>query len=193
MTPGQWISQWIGRSLRDPAGVAQALISIGLSRDALFSMVALVTVLSVLMLELGLYLSPADAELLRATPFALTVILGASLLMMVFALQLTGRMLGGTGRFSAALLLVIWWQSMALLIQVAQTATLLLFPPLAGIVTLAGLAWLVFSLLHLVNVLHGFDNLFKALATVVIGVVGISFGLALLLSLIGVTLQGGTL
>jgi hypothetical protein len=131
--------------------------------------------------------------LLRATPFALTVILGASLLMMVFALQLTGRMLGGTGRFSAALLLVIWWQSMALLIQVAQTATLLLFPPLAGIVTLAGLAWLVFSLLHLVNVLHGFDNLFKALATVVIGVVGISFGLALLLSLIGVTLQGGTL
>ncbi len=79
------------------------------------------------------------------------------------------------------------------LIQVAQTATLLLFPPLAGIVTLAGLAWLVFSLLHLVNVLHGFDNLFTALATVVIGVVGISFGLALLLSLIGVTLQGGTL
>ena len=55
MTSGQWIGQWIGRSLRDPAGVAQALISIGLSRDALFSMVALVTVLSVLMLELGLY------------------------------------------------------------------------------------------------------------------------------------------
>ena len=50
MTSGQWIGQWIGRSLRDPAGVAQALISIGLSRDALFSMVALVTVLSVLML-----------------------------------------------------------------------------------------------------------------------------------------------
>ncbi|WP_394152313.1 hypothetical protein [Loktanella salsilacus] len=193
MTPAQWAGQWILRSLRDPAGVARALMSIGLARNTLYQLVALVTVLSVLMLELGVYLSPAEAEVLMATPFALAIILGASLLMMVFALQLTGRMLGGTGRFSGALLLVIWWQGMALLIQVVQTATLLLFPALAGIVTLAGLAWLVFSLLHLVNVLHGFDNLFKALATVVIGVVGISFGLALLLSLIGVTLQGGTL
>jgi hypothetical protein len=189
MTP----AQWIGRSFRDPAGVALVLTRLELNRGTLYSMVALVTVLSVLILELGLYLSPADAELLRATPFTLCFILGASLIMMVFALQLTGRMLGGAGQFGSALLLVVWWQAMALIIQVGQTATMLLFPPMAGIVTLAGLAWLVFALLHLVNVLHGFDSLFKALATVVIGVVGISFGLALLLTLIGVTLQGGTL
>jgi hypothetical protein len=187
MTP----AQWIGRSFRDPAGVALVLTRLELNRGTLYSMVALVTVLSVLILELGLYLSPADAELLRATPFTLCFILGASLIMMVFALQLTGRMLGGAGQFGSALLLVVWWQAMALIIQVGQTATMLLFPPMAGIVTLTGLAWLVFTLLHLVNVLHGFDSLFKALATVVIGVVGISFGLALLLTLIGVTLQGG--
>jgi hypothetical protein len=189
MTP----AQWIGRSFRDPAGVALVLTRLELNRGTLYSMVSLVTVLSVLILELGLYLSQADAELLRATPFTLCFILGASLVMMVFALQLTGRMLGGAGQFGSALLLVVWWQAMALIIQVGQTATMLLFPPMAGIVTLAGLAWLVFALLHLVNVLHGFDSLFKALATVVIGVVGISFGLALLLTLIGVTLQGGTL
>ena len=188
MTPGTFI----GRSLRDPAGIARWLLAFELSRGTLYSMVALVTVLSVLTLELGLYLSPVDAEIMRASPFTLCIILGASLVMMVFAVQLTGRMLGGHGRFGAALLLVVWWQAMALVIQVAQTIAMLILPPVAGLLTLAGLVWLVFALLHFVNVLHGFDSLPKALATVAIGVVGISFGLALLLTLIGVTLPGGT-
>ena len=188
MTPGRFI----GQSLRDPAGTARWLLGFGFGRGTLYSMVALVTVLSVLLLEVGLFLSPTEAEMLRATPFTLCIILGASLMMMVFAVQLTGRMLGGHGQFGAALLLIVWWQAMALVIQMTQTVALLVFPPLAGLITLAGLAWLVFALLHLVNVLHGFDSLPKSLATVAIGIVGISFGLALLLALIGVTLQGGT-
>lgn len=189
MTP----AAFIGQSFRDPAGTAQWLKVFAFGRGTLYAMGALVIVLSVLLLELGVLLSPTDAEILRATPFTLCIILGASLVMMVFAVQMTGQMLGGQGRFGAALLLVIWWQAMALVIQVAQTVAMLVFPPLAGLVTLVGLAWLVFALLHFVNVLHGFGSLPKALATVAIGIVGISFGLALLLSLIGVTLQGGTL
>lgn len=179
-------------SLTDPAGVARQLATWQLDRVTLWSMVALVTVLSVLVLVAGLYLSPAEAAMIVATPFTLTLILGASLIMMVFALQLTGRMLGGTGRFATAILLVVWWQGMALVIQLAQTLALLIIPPLAGVIAIAGLVWLVFALLHFVNVLHGFDSLLKALGTVVIGILGISFGLALLLALIGVTLQGGT-
>ncbi|MBU2359842.1 MAG: YIP1 family protein [Alphaproteobacteria bacterium] len=189
MTPGQFIAT----SLRDPAGVARRLTSVALPNGILWQMAALVTILSVLVLELGLLLSPTEASMVAASPLTLCVILGSSLVMMVAAIFWTGRMIGGQGRFAAAILLIVWWQGMALVIQVVQTVALLLFPPLAGIVTLAGLAWLVFALLHLVNVLHGFDSLLKSLGTVVIGVLGISFGLALLLALIGVTLQGGTL
>ena len=188
MTPGAFI----GQSFRDPAGTARWLTGFGFSRGTLYSMMALVTVLSVLLLELGSALSPVETEILRLTPFTLCVILGASLIMMVFAVQLTGQMLGGHGRFAAALLLVVWWQAMALVIQAVQTLAMLILPPVGGLLTIAGLVWLVFALLHFVDVLHGFDSLPKALATVAIGVVGISFGLALLLTLIGVTLQGGT-
>ncbi|SHE56842.1 hypothetical protein SAMN05444339_101754 [Loktanella atrilutea] len=189
MTPGAFI----GGSFRDPAGTARALTRTALPGGVLWQMAALVTVASVLVLQLGLFLSPAEAAMVGASPFMLCVILGSSLLMMIAAIYWTGRMIGGQGAFAAAILLVVWWQAMALVIQIVQTLALLLFPPLAGIVTLAGLAWLVFALLHLVNVLHGFDSLLKSLGTVVIGVLGISFGLALLLALIGVTLQGGTL
>ena len=182
----------IARSFRDPAGTARWLLGYDFGRGTLAAMVTLVTILSVLLLELNVLLSPPEAEILRLTPFTLCVILGASLMMMVFAIQLTGQMLGGHGRFGSALLLIVWWQAMALVIQVAQTVAMLILPPVAGLLTLAGLVWLVFALLHLVNVLHGFDSLPKALATVAIGLVGISFGLALLLTMVGVTLQGGT-
>ena len=183
---------FIGHSFRDPAGTARWLRGMAFDRGTLYAMVTLVTVLSVLLLEVGLMLAPGETAIAPLSPFTLTVVLGASLIMLIFALQLTGQMLGGSGRLGQALLLVVWWQAMALVIQAAQTVLVLVLPPLAGVLTIAGLVWLVFALLHLVNVLHGFDSLPKALATVVIGVVGISFGLALLLTLIGVTLQGGT-
>lgn len=186
------IGSFIAASFRDPAGTARALVGWRLAPGTLWSMLVLVIVLSVLVLEAGLMLSPAEAAVFVASPFTLCVILGASLVMLAFAIQLTGRMFGGRGTFQTALLLLIWWQAMALVIQVAQTATLLLSPPLSGIVALVGLSWMVFALLHLVNVLHGFESLLKSLGTVVVGILGISFGTALLLTLVGVTVQGGT-
>lgn len=186
------IQEFIMRSFRDPAGTARALAAWRLGMGTLWSMMLLVIVLSVLVLEAGLMLSPSEAAMIIASPFTLCVILGASLVMLAFAIQLTGRMFGGTGRFPAALLLIVWWQAMALLIQLVQTATLLISPPLSGIVALAGLSWMVFALLHLVNVLHGFDSLLKSLGAVVVGILGISLGTALLLTLVGVTVQGGT-
>ena len=188
MTPGTFI----GQSFRDPAGTARWLTGFGFSRDTLYSMLALVTILTVLLLQIVVFLTQSEVPIVTMAPFTLSVIVGSSSIMMVFALQLTGQMLGGNGRFGAALLLMVWWQAMALVIQVFQTVTLLILPPAAGLVTIAGYVWLLFALLHCVNVLHGFDSQLKALATVVIGIVGISFGLSLLLVLIGVTLPGGT-
>ncbi len=186
------LGQFIGASFRDPAGTAAVLKSWHLARGTLVSMVALIVVLSVLVLITGLYLAAADEAMIVATPFALCLVLGASLIMLMLAIQVTGRMFGGTGTLDQAVLLVVWWQAMALVVQVAQTVIMLIVPPVAGLIAIAGLVWLVFALLHFVNVLHGFNSLLKALATVVIGMVAISFGLALVLTLVGVTLQGAS-
>jgi len=180
----------IGRTLRDPAGVARGLEPLQFDRVTLWSFLLLVSIVSVLVLIGSTALFPVESPMMSITPFALAIILFSSLVMLVFAIYWTGRMMGGQGRFPATILLVGWWQIMALVIQIAQTVTLLLIPPVGAFVSLAGLAWLVFGLLHFINVLHGFDNLFKALATVVVGIIGVSFGLSILLALIGVTLQG---
>ena len=186
MTSGAFIK----RSLVDPAGVARGLMRQHLSRGTLWSLLALVTVVSTLLVQLGMMLIPGSATGATFTPFTLTLILGSSLVVMVFAIHLTGQVFGGTGRIDQAILMVAWWQGIGLVIQAAQLVAALVLPPLAGIVTLLGLGWLVFALLHFVNVLHGFDSLFKALGCIAVGILGFSFGIAILLTLLGVTVQG---
>ena len=182
---------FVSRSLVDPAGVARGLMGLHLSRGTLWSLLALVTVVSTLLVQAGLVLIPGNSGAATFTPFTLTLILGSSLVVMIFAIQLTGQVFGGTGRIDQAILLVSWWQGIGLVIQAVQLVAALVLAPLAGIVTLLGLGWLVFALLHFVNVLHGFNSLFKALGCVAVGILGFSFGIAIFLTLLGVSVQGG--
>ncbi|SEN27816.1 Yip1 domain-containing protein [Loktanella fryxellensis] len=184
------IGTFITGSLRDPAGAAAYLRGLALDRGTILSLMALITILSVLILMAGVWLSPAEAAMFVASPFSLTILLGGSLIMLVLAVHLGGRLLGGSGRIEQAVLLIVWWQAMALVIQVIQTVLLLILPVLSSLAAIAGLVWLVFALLHLVNVLHAFNSLWKALGTVIIGVFTVSLGLGLLLALIGVSVGG---
>ena len=189
-------SPWalIGRTFKDPAGVARVLVSTRFDRGTLWSALALVTILGVLLIgaiELIAPPPPPDAEMADISPLALTVILGASLVMLVFALHFTGQMLGGTGRFPDALVLMIWFQLMTLVTQVVLSVLVLLLPVLAMVLSLASMGWLLVCLVLFINVMHRFDSVPKAVATLLIAVVGLGVGLSVLLALIGVTVQAG--
>ena len=154
----------LGRSVTDTAGAAAQINALRFDRGTLWLMMVLVTVLSVLLFQLSISVLPIDVapEMARISPFALCVVLGSGLIMLVFALYFTGQMLGGTGRFPGALLFVLWWQALALALQVIQTFTLLFAPVLGQILTIAGALYMFYALVHFVNVLHDFHNLFKA-------------------------------
>jgi hypothetical protein len=49
------------------------------------------------------------------------------------ALQVGGQMLGGKGRFAEALMLVVWLEVLAIVIQAATLLVALALPPLAGL------------------------------------------------------------
>lgn len=186
------VIQFVGRSFRDPKGVAQMLNAMRLNRGILWSMMVVVICLSVIMMvaTVSLTPSPADSQFVSLSPFGLAVMLGSVLVAMVFAFYFTGQMLGGTGRFPGALLLLTWWQAMGVAVQVLQIVIVLIMPPLAGVVTLAGFAYLTVALVLAIDVLHGFNSIAKAIATVIIAFLGTAFGLALILTLVGVTAQG---
>jgi len=85
------------------------------------------------------------------SPLAYATIIGASLIILVFAITFVGQMMGGKGRTDDALTLMIWVQFMAIPIQLAQAVMLLIIPSLVGFVTMAGMAFLVYCLTHFVT------------------------------------------
>lgn len=182
------LGQMIWRSLFDPAAVARILIGWRLPRDVLWLTLGLVTVLSVLLVALTQGPAPelpAGTQPIVVTPFAYATILGAMLVLLVFALQFTGQILGGTGDLGAALVLVVWLEVVAMALRVAQGAALLLAPPLVGPISIVGMWVLLWCLANFINVLHGFESLGKSALVIVLAAVGIGLGLGLILSLIG--------
>jgi hypothetical protein len=180
----------IWQSVVAPRAAARILIGLNLPRLVLWQALVLVTVVSVLLVALTqgpMPEIPADTpQPIEITPFAYAMILGSSLVLLVFALYYTGQALGGTGQFTGALAIVIWLEVLAMCVRLAQVV-LSVFgsgPELA--LSLVGMALLFWALLNFIAELHDFDSIGRALLTLVLAVFGISLGVALILSAIGV-------
>lgn len=179
----------LGVTLRDPAAGAARILDLGLPRDVLWLALLLVTVLSVVLASLvqgPVMVLPLGETVLYATPFSYAVILGSSLIIMVFAIHWTGAALGGQGEFPGALAIVVWTEVLGIMVRLAQTVALLFGQSLAGIVGLLGLGFLAWAFLNFVNELHEFDSLGRSFLTVLLALLGIGVGLGLILSIIGV-------
>ena len=183
----------IKQTFLQPASVAQYLMTLGYPRPVLWLLVVLVSVLSVLTLAVFQALVPMqDApEGLVISPLAYATIIGASLVILVFAINFVGQVLGGNGTFDNAMVLMIWIQFMAIPIQLAQAVLMLVVPAFVGFATLGGLVLLAVWLTHFVTQLHGFDSLVRGFGTLILALIGMVFGLAVILTMIGVTAQAG--
>jgi hypothetical protein len=101
-----------------------------------------------------------------------------------------GRRFVGSGRTTGALSLVVCHNVMLLLAQGAQVFALVVLPPLAFILAIATLLWLLWAFASFVAELHGFSNLVAVLAGVVVSMVIFFLALASLLAVLGIVPQG---
>lgn len=178
------IAQLLWATIVKPADTARVILRMQPPREALWLGVALVTVLSVLLVGLLEALLPAplgDAAANAISPLAYAAILAGSLVATVFALQVTGRALGGAGNFDDMLTLVVWLQFLLIALQAVEIVFVLVIPVLGMLLALASIAIMFWCLVHFVNVLHGFDSLGKAALTVVLGFFGLGLAIALVL------------
>jgi hypothetical protein len=74
---------------------------------------------------------------------------------------------------------------------VAQTAALLVAPVIAGMIGLFGAGLAIWLLTSFVAEMHGFRSRGRVLAGIVIGFLGLTMLLTLILAVIGVGLSGG--
>ncbi|MBL9059037.1 MAG: YIP1 family protein [Mangrovicoccus sp.] len=182
-------------TVRNPRAVAERLLDMTLPMGVIWTLLAAVSAVSVVLVEGGLLLVQAPGEDTAArlpNPFMIFGLqLGLSTLLASVTHQI-GRLLGGTGSFAGALLLIAWIQVVMAGMQVLQVLLLLVAPPLADVLGIASGLLFIWLFTAFAAVMHGFRSMGMGFATALGSVVAVGVLLGLLFSLAGVPLPTGT-
>lgn len=184
-------------SIMEPSKMAERAIGLNLPREALWTGLALVAVLNVVLLSLLQLLSPApiafEDQVFALSPFAYVAIVGAFLAMLVGGTFYVGKMMGGVGSFAATLTIIVWFQTVSLTLEAVQLALVLISPAVASLFGMLSLGALIWCIVNFVNVLHGFESLGKALAVIVLALIGTALCAGIVLAILGVGPAGPTI
>ncbi|MCH8465384.1 MAG: YIP1 family protein [Roseinatronobacter sp.] len=177
------VSALVRLSLSRPREAAARLIALNVPDDARWLGFVIVVGLSVLVGQFSVLLMGDEGfqgGMLFMAMFQTSLLLG-----MVVAVQGVGRALGGKGSFPDALLLVAWLQFVMLVFQFLQIASLLIMPPLFGMITVISLVFFMFMLTNFVMALHGFASAIKVFVGIIFSFFAMAMVLAILLGMLG--------
>ena len=182
-------------TIRTPRDGARWVKSITMSRQSRWEALALFMVVGVVFNQITGFLMFGDFRIimmgLTLNPITYAMIQMAVLVIMVFGVFWIGRAMGGTGGFGDAILLIAWLQAIMTLLQVAQTIAILLIPALGVIIAVASFMLFFWLLSNFIAELHGFTSIPKVLGMILISMIGLTFGMTILLSIIGISMPGG--
>ncbi len=181
-------------SVRDPRAAARWVMAFDMPRTARWQALLLVVILSAIFAQISVTLFIRAETVvfggLLLNPWTTSIIQMAILVVAVFAIYWIGHAMGGQGRFGDAILLVAWLQFCMVCLQLAQTAAMLVLPPMASLIGVAGFVLFFWLLTHFVAELHGFTSLGQVFVMIVVSMLALVFGLSLILTLIGITVPG---
>ena len=201
MTPNGILSL-IWETILNPASAARTILSFRVSRENLWLAVLLATVLSGLVGGLSQMVVPSTPMIIEtvegpvalnltpSSPMMQGLFVGASLVMMVFALYFAGRALGGQGTFPGSLALMAWLQVVMVAMQIATLVLIFVAPVVAALLVFVSLVVFVRSMVVFVNELHGFQSIGRAIVTVLLAFLGVVVGFTIILLFIGVGPSG---
>lgn len=177
-------------SIMEPSDSARKVIDMNVPRDALWTGLALVAVLNVILVVLLQMISPAPVafqeQAFALSPFGFTAIIGIFFILFVFGIFYAGQIMGGEGTLQASLAIVVWFQSVSLTLEGIQLILVLISPAIASLFGLLSLGALIWCFMNFINVLHGFQNLGKALVAVFMALIGTALLAGIALAILGV-------
>ena len=179
-------------SLRDPQSAAQQIMGWGLTRDVLWTALALVAVLNTFVVLLVLQASepafPLPSYFER--PLALYVLIAGMMAIYVHGMYWAGLAMGGEGTLDDMLALVIWFQVLRAVAQLAIVVLSVLLPALGLLLSLVVAVWGLWVFLNFVAAALHMTSVGRAFVVLVLAAIGLVFGLGILTALIGLVAQG---
>lgn len=181
-----FIAGLVQDTLRDPRATARRLIGFGLPAQAAWLGAGLIAALSAILAHLtfGAMAAREGSDAALPSPVMTAAFQYAVLVVTVLGVHHIGRRLGGRGDFGDALLLVVWLQFILVCVQALQLLALLVLPPVADLLSIAGLVLFLWLLTAFVAELHGFASMGRVLVGVVLSLFGVAMALAVVLTLL---------
>lgn len=185
------ITYLVAETLRDPRVAAGRLIAFDPPMEARWIGLLLVSVLALLETRIGLMvvslgdqppLFALAADPVLGVPFQLF-----SQMLIAATVTYVGRMFGGAGGFSDALLLTVWLEFLLILVQAVQLVALVLVPPVGLLLSFVAIGLLIWLLVQFTAALHGFTNLVLVGLGMVLSFLAIITVLSFLLITLGIT------
>lgn len=159
-------------SLRDPDAAVASLRALRLTPAEVVAAATAITAISTLLGWPVLAATPVEEGTVWALFARHPLVFAASqLLASLFGAALmtwAGRAFGGRAGFSDCLLALVWVQVILTALEAVQAVLMLVFPPVAGILSLLGFALFFYLVVRFATALHGFRNP----ALVLVGMVG---------------------
>ncbi len=189
MTPAAFLSLAL-QTIAAPRDVARLLMSANLSREALLTAFGLVIIASGLVFHVSNLLSPGPVPVMLADPIRFVILQAVVQGATIAALTGMGRIMGGTARLSDIAVLMIWLNAIRVVVLVLLSVLMMVSGLLSMLVIFAMTALGFWITLNFIDEAHGFENLFKAFGTLVLGLLAMAFALSFLLTLAGVSPEG---
>lgn len=191
-----WAKQLAVQTVKDPRGAAEWVVAQNVERSVLWMALVLATALNALLFGVSNFLFPTNMDMplvgLFSNPLLYAMAQGGGLVITVFVLTWVGGMMGGRGSLGDVLIVLTWLQFMRVAAQALVIGVGVILPALGGLLSLAILVLSIWILLNFINVAHGFGSLGKAFLVLFLSALGVSFGISILLTLIGVSAEGIT-
>ena len=172
-------------TLSRPREAADRLLGMKVPDDARWLGFVIVVVLSVILSQASFTLMGEDAY--SGSLVGIAVMQSTILLATVVAVQGVGRLFGGRGTFPDTLLLMAWLQFVMLVFQGLQIVSLLLVPPLFGLIAVLSLVVFLWLLTNFIMSLHGFASALKVVIGIIFTVFAMSFIFAIFLAIFGIS------
>ncbi|WP_372603714.1 Yip1 family protein [Actibacterium sp.] len=176
-------------TVKSPRTAAERILALDLPRTALWQMLALEIILSLMLTQLAGAITPGGTEAFMpidmSNPIIAVVFIGAMTVFLVLLVHRIGLLFGGQGTFEGALRLVVWQQWVVLLLQAAQLLSLVLVPPLAWLIGLGSYGLTLWLLTNFIAALHGFRSRLAVFAGVLFTGMLFAFFLLFVLQLFG--------
>jgi hypothetical protein len=187
-----YVAKLIKRTLVDPRGAAKQIIELNIPKPALWNAVFLVVIMSVLLTYGTLIIAGQETGILElaGSPIIFVFYMVAQLVLLVFAMFWVGKALGGTGALDEILVLIVWLQTLWLLAQIVQTVVLVFAPNASTFIGFASIIYGIWIMINFISESHGFPSWVKGALTLMLALIGVIIGIAIILSVIGVSSIG---